>query len=395
MGTNLSPQAVTKGLILLLDPQNPKSFRGEPTTNVMPATYRKPTVAWGVANYQTSTCTAQIVTEDGESAMKLTSVINNADYPRVTSNPFSSSIPANSPFSVTFETKGTPGATFNFRMYSSGSTKVTLVSPALTGEWQKVKFETQTSTFILDTAYINPLTTGATYFIRNIQVEVKPYATPFVDGVRDGYVANNGGVYDLSGTGNHSFLVGNTVGNTTTNGIQSLMFDGAGDALNFTSGTLIGDNTLPQQITIDFWCNFDLTTPPADGSYQRGLLGYYGGGTTLNCKMSANAIFTDVIDVAAARTITYNTAAVAANTWTHVSTTFDTGNLITYTNGLQYATATIAANVAFAANTFTIGSGYGYYDYFGKMGIVKVYNRVLSPAEVKQNYDAMRGRYNV
>lgn len=397
MATNLSPRTVTNGLILLLDPQNPKSFRGEPTVNRLVNSL--PTAGWTTANYLESTCTTTFVTEDGEPAMKLTGVVYGsgpaAGYPRITADAlFSSNTTVSAAVSVSYEVKGTPGATMEFKLYSAGSTKIQLSSPVITGQWQKVTHDNQSAAFSLDRAYLVPLTTGATYFIRKMQVEQKAYATPYVNGTRDGYVANNGGVYDLSGTGNHAFLTGDTIGNTTTNGIQSLMFDGAGDEVNFPGNIIIGDSTLPQQITIDFWCNFDLTTPPG-GFYSRGILGYYNGGTTLNYKISANAIFTDVIDVAAARTVTYNTAAVAANTWTHVSTTFDTGNLITYTNGLQYATATIAANVAFAANTFSIGGGYGYYNYFGKMGIVKIYNRVLSPAEVKQNYDSMRGRYNV
>ena len=33
--------------------------------------------------------------------------------------------------------------------------------------------------------------------------------------------------------------------------------------------------------------------------------------------------------------------------------------------------------------------------YTGKSGPVKIYNRALTPAEFKQNFDALRGRYGV
>jgi len=400
MGTNLSPSIATTGLILVADPQNVKSFRGEPTVNRLVNSL--PTAGWTTANYLESTCTTSFVTEDGEPAMKLTNVIYGsgpaAGYPRITADAyFSSNTTVSAAVSVSYEVKGTPGATMEFKLYSAGSTKIQLSSPVITGEWQKVTHENQSAAFSLDRAYVVPLTTGATYFIRKMQVEQKAYATPYVNGTRDGYVANNGGVYDLSGKNNHLALVGNTISNTV-NGIAAFSFDGVGDHLLPVSNTLIGDNTLSQQLTIDFWVNFDLTTPPADGFYTRGIMGYYAAGSTLiNYKLSGNAVFTDVIDTSAIRTITYNTAALTAraNTWVHIATTFDTGNLITYSDGIQYSTATIANPVAYAANSFTIGAGGGYYDYFGKLGVIKVYNRVLSPAEIKQNYDAMRRRYNV
>ena len=70
-----------------------------------------------------------------------------------------------------------------------------------------------------------------------------------------------------------------------------------------------------------------------------------------------------------------------------------------YRNSVQDGTGT------FAINTFpTVASGYvvigdnhpGGQEYFdGKIGPIKIYNRVLTPAEVRQNFNAYRGRFGI
>ena len=94
---------------------------------------------------------------------------------------------------------------------------------------------------------------------------------------------------------------------------------------------------------------------------------------------------------------TYNVPTVT--TWTHVLATWTStsANAVVYHNGVVQSTST-------AANYGTIGVGggdnigrrtNGTYQFDGKITSFKIYDRVLSSAEVLQNFNAQRGRFGV
>jgi hypothetical protein len=74
------------------------------------------------------------------------------------------------------------------------------------------------------------------------------------------------------------------------------------------------------------------------------------------------------------------------------------GTSAIYKNGVLLSSRSIGNIPATnpAANG-RIGLGHDYADdYFhGKMGSVSIYNRPLSAAEVRRNFDALRGRYGL
>ena len=49
---------------------------------------------------------------------------------------------------------------------------------------------------------------------------------------------------------------------------------------------------------------------------------------------------------------------------------------------------------AVTSSPLQIGNGYAGY-YSGDMGIVRIYNRVLSTSELTQNYNAQKGRFGL
>lgn len=116
---------------------------------------------------------------------------------------------------------------------------------------------------------------------------------------------------------------------------------------------------------------------------------------------NANRLFFSNSIGGAQRTI--ETAAnLSTNTWYHAvfTTSYDGVNttMKIYTNGVETASGTFAgAQGGEGANLFAIGDGYNasWYRFDGQVTAVKVYNRTLSTAEVKQNFNAMRGRYGV
>jgi hypothetical protein len=86
--------------------------------------------------------------------------------------------------------------------------------------------------------------------------------------------------------------------------------------------------------------------------------------------------------------------------WFQVVGTYTSGSRILYINGVQVATDTQTGTIATNSSGMSIGayggnSGSNGYFYNGALSICRVYNRVLTAAEVLQNFNAARGRYGV
>jgi hypothetical protein len=94
----------------------------------------------------------------------------------------------------------------------------------------------------------------------------------------------------------------------------------------------------------------------------------------------------------------YTTTANFINTsqWAHIVGTYAAGSRNTYINGVLVTSDTLNAPVGVNPSGITIGSyNSGGYFYNGSIGIVKVYNRAISAAEVRQNFNALKGRYGL
>jgi hypothetical protein len=84
-------------------------------------------------------------------------------------------------------------------------------------------------------------------------------------------------------------------------------------------------------------------------------------------------------------TVENNELAVVAVTRNSSSVTF-------YKNGVQYnSKVNTFGRVVAGSTTLTIGAGYAG-SYSGNIYYVAAYNRSLTAAEIKQNYDAIKGR---
>jgi hypothetical protein len=83
-----------------------------------------------------------------------------------------------------------------------------------------------------------------------------------------------------------------------------------------------------------------------------------------------------------------------------VAVTFASGAAIMYINGVfasSTATFGITTLPAVASAYLTIGNNHPGGDEMlnGRVGLARVYSRVLTLAEIKQNFNAYRGRYGV
>ena len=114
---------------------------------------------------------------------------------------------------------------------------------------------------------------------------------------------------------------------------------------------------------------------------------YYGGannGTILNCYLQtsggtfSSSIFSDL------------------QKYGHYGYTYNGTNLITYKNGNQWSSTSANGTISVTSNPIIIGRNLGNFEYLtGELPVVQIYNRALSAAEVKQNFNALRGRYGL
>jgi hypothetical protein len=95
-----------------------------------------------------------------------------------------------------------------------------------------------------------------------------------------------------------------------------------------------------------------------------------------------------------------STSFLNTTNWFQIVATHRTGTQNVYINSVNVGTGTSSGTIATNANGMSIGAYGGFnggrsYYYNGDISVVKVYNRRLEPDEVRQNFAALRGRYNI
>ena len=91
---------------------------------------------------------------------------------------------------------------------------------------------------------------------------------------------------------------------------------------------------------------------------------------------------------------------ISTSNWAHIVGTYISGTRCLYINGVLVATDSTTGQIQYNTNGTSVGSyggyngGRGYY-YNGQIGIVRVYSKVLTAAEVTQNFNAQRARFKV
>jgi hypothetical protein len=92
----------------------------------------------------------------------------------------------------------------------------------------------------------------------------------------------------------------------------------------------------------------------------------------------------------------YGNTSANYNEWRHYTSTYDgtTGSL--YENGALIGTTNMSVEILKSTDPFNIGRwNGGSINFSGHLGTIMTYNRALSAQEIKQNYDATKGRYIV
>jgi hypothetical protein len=392
-----SPRIVMDGLVLCLDGANYKSFKGEATTNY----YSTPITLTSGRTGSTDGSIKTSFNTGGPTGGPFTRVVRDTSVSRTTDwewqigysgtglsngNSFVVSFYARCPngtlSSVKLSNPDVEGQTFNI-----DSTWRRFTASFTYGAQGGLTF------FRVNRGHSPFYTNGATYDIANLQVEAKSYSTSFVDGTRGTTVATGGGWKDLVGSTDGTIV--NGVRESSNNG-GCLTLDGTNDYVSFSypSINVNGPYTIIQWIrpSSALVAGGSGANKPGGANRRTSIV---GPGPAWNPGIWMTS---DYLRVHAKTQ--YRDAAInwTTTTWNMIGMTYDGTNCGIIYGGEFMSIAHTTAYAPSNPTTLYIGAenstGNGF-NWLGDVGMTMFYNKVLSAAEVKQNFDAHKGRYGL
>jgi hypothetical protein len=190
-----------------------------------------------------------------------------------------------------------------------------------------------------------------------------------------------------------------TNNSTTGEAINNPTFNSAGyfsfvtnNYIRFTNSTAL-DN---QSFTIEAWVRTNSLSQNGFW-FEKGTVNtqysLFQESTNIRCRVNLGGSIITPITIASANFI--NTT-----NWFQVAFTFTSGSQFCYVNSSVAGSNTTTGTLSTNSGGMSIGAYGGYsgtksYYYNGDLSTVRVYNRVLTQAEVTQNLNAMRGRYGI
>jgi hypothetical protein len=202
-------------------------------------------------------------------------------------------------------------------------------------------------------------------------------------------------ITDISNSGNNGTFSGDGPSYSASNN-GTLVFDGSNDTITVTTSNGFGNSSLPPNQSMSFWYKHDdnnqydfLCGFRNDSNYDfYTLIVDQAGGDFLEVRTrtTAGAADTNIAWIAA-----YN------NVWKHISVTVSGSSVIAYLDGIQANSSnSLSGNYAASSGNFLVGSRPGpSFPMKGSMGQILFYNRAITAAEVRQNFNATKGRYGL
>jgi len=196
-------------------------------------------------------------------------------------------------------------------------------------------------------------------------------------GNQTSYVGNGTTWRDLTPNSNNGTLTNGPTFNRQSSGV--IVFDGSNDSV-VTSNSINITGAAARTMNIWFKCTGTIST--------RQSLAYFGTETT-------NGRSYIEIEGSQFKFNTGNVAfggAVVSNVWYNGVVTFDGTTLLVYLNGVQVNIATPTLNTGLAA--LILGRFVtNIFPFTGNIAQFSLYSRALSAQEIRQNYDAFKGRF--
>ena len=194
-------------------------------------------------------------------------------------------------------------------------------------------------------------------------------------------------VYDLTTTGVTGTLTNGPTWTYLSGGTFS--FDGTDDNINFSSYPVLTNN-----LTLSFW--FRTTVIP---SGYKGIVTTWTSGqasqSSYGVQFKNDGTLEPVRPIGSNWNIVTSSTNVTNGNWYYCTVVYNTSGTFLYLNSVLNASNSATGDM----NTplgFRIGSDInGGNNWNGSVSNVQIYNRALSESEIKQNFEAYRGRFGV
>jgi len=196
------------------------------------------------------------------------------------------------------------------------------------------------------------------------------------------YPGSGTSIFDLTSNLNNSVLTNGASYNSSNKGYFT--FDGSNDCVVVNSNANILSKTSYTKIAWFYPTSFSTGNNIISGG-NSGQHAFWLGATD-RLRAGHNSQWSTVV----------SSTALVLNNWYFGAVTFNTTTgWKLYLNGTQEATSsnltTFNGNQEILIGAFSTGSNV----FTGRIANVLVYNRVLTDAEIKQNFEALRGRYGI
>ena len=250
----------------------------------------------------------------------------------------------------------------------------------LTSEWTRYSIVQAVGNYTTHAwAAVRGILTSTNVYVAAQQVEFNSHVTPFVNGTRSA----TQGLLDLTGNSTLDLT------NVSFDSNAQIEFDGTNDYINLNSiAPLIAGGDFSLEAIIkgpaqDHKGIIPINTSTGDNRalflIRNASMGIYDG----------NTWYIGNIDV-------------DDNNWHHVTLSYtrSTRNAVIYVDG-EVSLNTTTGNTITVASDDKISVGQEYdgastSDHFnGQIPIAKIYNRALTASEIKSNYNAIKGRFNI
>lgn len=223
----------------------------------------------------------------------------------------------------------------------------------------------------------------------------------FWDNNLGSYPRSGSTIYDLSGNGRNGTLSNFSNPPTSTSGYYNgaIQYDGVNDQIPFPNSWL---SSLTE---FSFYVVFRINNPPNnDGVYNLGILGPEGGGSQLGIvRQQTPYTFYSPYFFLNGNSSNFELLGSQGNitpqlytdlsTFYHVAFTVSTNQISLYANGMLFHQVT--KTIGYLTTPFRRIGKYGSVQQWkGQIPIVMGYNTVLSPQEIKQNFNYFSRLYN-
>jgi hypothetical protein len=253
------------------------------------------------------------------------------------------------------------------------------VNFTLSSQWQRVNY---TVTAPNNSSYpywaAEAITQNVPMYFVFAQSEQKSHVTPYVNGTR----SNTQGLLDISGGGNTI-----TLSNMTYDASAQPVFDGTDDYIN------VGSLNLQQNWTLEAICYMT-----SDSSF-----GIFGQGIT-NTNQGLHILYTNgsrgmIYGMYANDNDYQNNYRPTTGRWYHWVFTYNHSTYAKqfYANAVLQTAPASVQNIYQGSGQFNVGATYSAAasPANGRINVAKMYNRVLSAAEVLSNFNHYKTRFNI